>query len=326
VADGAGQNGWAAGAGDATVGEVGETGAIRAFVRMLPASRERLLGPGDDAAVTAAPDGRVVVTSDSLIEGPDFRREFSSPFDLGWKLAAVNLSDVAAMGARPTALIVALAVPPDLPVRALQEIAEGMRAACARLAPDCGVEGGDLATSPVLTAVATAFGSLDGRGPVTRSGARPGDVLALAGELGHAASGLRLLFAGHREATAPDWEARHAIARQLRPEPPIAAGAVAADAGASAMLDLSDGLGVDAARLAAASGVTLDLDPAFADRLDAAEDHALLATFPATATLPSAFLPIGRVLPRAAAPLLLGGAPVTATGWDPFRLAAERLA
>ena len=312
---------WAAAPGEPTIGEVGESAAIRAFTGLLPISDERVLGPGDDAAIIAAPDGRFAVTSDSLIEGPDFRLEFSSPFDLGWKLAAVNLADVAAMGARPTALVVSLAVPPGLPIRALTGIADGLRAACAHLAPGCGIEGGDLATSPVIAAVAAAFGSLDGREPVRRSGARPGDVVALAGELGPAAEGLRLLFAGASASDAGSTELeRYVIGRQLRPEPPVAAGRLAAEAGATSMIDLSDGLALDAARIAEASGVTLDLDAAFARALGDAEDHALLATFPAGAELPAAFLPIGRVVERGAAPLLVAGRPVeSTTGWDPFR-------
>lgn len=341
---GTGRERWTAAPGEPTVREVGEIAAIESFASVLPISAERLVGPGDDAAVIAAPDARVVVTSDSLIEGPDFRLELSSPYDLGWKLAAVNLADVAAMGARPTALIVSLGVPPELPIRALTELATGLRDACLKFAPGCGVEGGDLATSPVITAVAAALGSLDGREPVRRSGARPGDIIAVAGELGSAAEGLRRLFAGERlaaGATAAPSEASsesrsepttespsdRAIRLQLRPEPPVAAGVLAAEAGATSMIDVSDGLALDAARVATASGVTLDLDPAVADVLGAGEDHALLATFPAAAELPHAFIQIGHVRPRGAAALLLDGAPVAAApGWDPFRDAGGALA
>lgn len=326
--EGVGRQRWIAAPDEATVRSVGEVAAIRAFVETLPASAERLLGPGDDAAVIAAPDARYVVTTDSLIEGPDFRLALSSPYDLGWKLAAVNLADVAAMGARPTALVVSLAIPPELPVRALVRLAEGLRDACARLAPGCGVEGGDLATSPVVTAVAAAFGSLDGRAPVTRSGATVGDVVAVAGELGLAAEGLRRLFAGERAGTdETESAAERAIRRQLRPEPPVADGVRAAEAGATAMIDVSDGLALDATRIATASGVSIDLDPSVAGVLGAAEDHALLATFPATARPPRAFVPIGRVVERGAAPLLLDGSPVAAApGWDPFRADGAALA
>lgn len=327
---------WRAAPGEPTVREVGEIAAIQSFASVLPVSAERLLGPGDDAAVVAAPDARVVATSDSLIEGPDFRLELSTPYDLGWKLAAVNLADVAAMGARPTALIVSLGVPPELPVRALTELAEGLRDACLRFAPGCGVEGGDLATSPVITAVAAALGSLDGRAPVRRSGARPGDIVAVAGELGPAADGLRRLFAGERPderpGERPDEQATESLADrsmrlQLRPEPPVAAGVLAAVAGATSMIDVSDGLALDAARVASASGVTFDLDPAVTDVLGAGEDHALLATFPAATELPTAFVHIGWVHPRGAEPLLLDGKPIAAApGWDPFRDAGGALA
>src|SRR5690606_1037800 len=143
-----------------------------------------LVGPGDDAAVLAAPDGRVVASVDTLVHGPDFRLAWSAPYDLGWKAAAVNLADIAAMGARPTALLVALAMPNDTRLSLVEGIARGLRAACAELAPGCAVEGGDLTVSDTLTIAVTALGTLEGRDPVRRSGARPGDVVALAGGAG----------------------------------------------------------------------------------------------------------------------------------------------
>lgn len=312
-------NGWS---GAPTVADVGEQAALAAILPLLPASDDRVLGPGDDAAVVRAAGGIVVVTSDSLVEGPDFRRAWSTPFDLGWKLAAVNLADVAAMGARPTALVVALAVPGDTALAALTGLAEGIAAALAALAPGCGVEGGDLATSPVVTAVATAFGVLDGVAPVRRSGARPGDVLAVSGELGAASRGLRRLFrdavdAGGAPVTDAGLRAAAEVRRQLRPRPPVADGVAAARAGATAMMDVSDGLAIDAARLAAASGVGIEFHDSVAGVLDAAEDHALLAAFPRAVPLPGGFRVIGRVV--AGAGLRLAGRPLDTTGWDPFR-------
>ena len=138
------------------------------------ARRDALVGPGDDAAVLAAPDGRVVATTDTLVHGPDFRLAWSSGFDLGWKAAAVNLADIAAMGARPTALLVALAMPNDTRLSFVEQLADGLRAACDALAPGCAVEGGDLTVSDTLTIAVTALGSLDGRAPVLRCGARAG--------------------------------------------------------------------------------------------------------------------------------------------------------
>ncbi|WP_345802826.1 thiamine-phosphate kinase [Microbacterium sp. AZCO] len=313
------------------VGDLSEGVILRAILdRLGPSSA--LLGPGDDAAVLAAPDGRVVATTDTLVHGPDFRLAWSSAFDLGWKAAAVNLADVAAMGARPTALLVALAMPDDTLLTFVEGLADGLRAACETLVPGCAVEGGDLTVSDTLTIAVTALGSLDGRTPVRRSGARPGDVVAVAGELGRAAHGLALLFGRFRDAAGtpipvdPDVlapEEREALAAQLRPAPPLALGPVAADAGATALMDVSDGLVLDARRMADASGVTIVLDgravgpePA----LSGGEDHALLATFPAEAALPDGFRRIGLVTDRGDLSVLVDdAAPATAGGWDPYR-------
>jgi thiamine-monophosphate kinase len=121
---------WFPADGEPSLAAVGEDAALAAAIPLLPASEYRLLGPGDDAAVIAAPDGRYVVTSDTMIQGPDFRLEWTSPEALGWKLVATNLADVAAMGARPTALTVSLALPGEIRASALPEIATGMRRAC----------------------------------------------------------------------------------------------------------------------------------------------------------------------------------------------------
>ncbi|MDQ1525490.1 MAG: thiamine-monophosphate kinase [Microbacteriaceae bacterium] len=309
-----------------TLGAIGESAALQRIFPRLPAAASALLGPGDDAAVVAAPDGRFVVTTDMMIHGPDFRLAWSSPHDLGWKAAASNLADVAAMGAVPTALVVAIAAPPDSPVSLLEGIADGLRDACAELAPGCGVVGGDLSASTTLSIAVTAFGDLSGRTPVLRSGARVGDVVAVCGVLGDAALALRLLFT---EAVGADGEPSSALAATLRsrtaaqlaPRPPIAAGQVAALAGATAMLDLSDGLAIDAARLARASSVRLDFDSAALGpdpllALGGGEDHSLLASFPASVPLPVGFRRIGVVLDGAG--ISLDGEPYDAGGWDPY--------
>ncbi len=273
----------------------------------------------------AAPDGRYVVTTDMMIHGPDFRLAWSTPHDLGWKAAASNLSDVAAMGAVPTALVVALAAPADSPVSLLDGIADGLRDACEALAPGCGVVGGDLSVSPTLTIAVTAFGDLEGRAPVLRSGARPGNIVAVAGELGAAASALRLLFERAQTDGVPDAaladELRPGTAAQLAPRPPITAGREASLAGATAMLDLSDGLAIDAGRLATASGIRIDFDstllgddPALA--LGGGEDHSLLATFP-PGDLPAAFRRIGVCEPGEG--ISVDGEPHDRAGWDPYR-------
>lgn len=341
---------------DDTLGTLGELAALARIIPVLPESESTVLGPGDDAAVLAAPDGRVVVTTDMMIHGPDFRTAWSTMHDLGFKAAATNLSDVAAMGARPTALVVALAAPADTLVSELEAFADGMRDGCEALAPGCGVIGGDLSVSNTLTIAVTAFGDLDDRDPVTRSGARPGDLVAVSGPLGLAAEGLQLLFErGVDETGAPDataaarLRAEHPLplTAQLTPHPPIADGVAAALGGASAMIDLSDGLALDARRVARASGVSLDLsseqvrEVALSHGLDPAapaslaltggEDHSLLATFPPDAVppldarfgrgLPGGFRIIGRVVAadRHGPALLVDGRVFDERGgWDPF--------
>jgi thiamine-monophosphate kinase len=313
-----------------TLGGIGETATLGRIFPRLPAAASAILGPGDDAAIVTAADGRFVVTTDLMVHGPDFRLAWSTPHDLGWKAAASNLADVAAMGAVPTALVVAIAAPQDSPVSLLEGIADGLRDACEALAPGCGVVGGDLSASPTLTIAVTAFGDLEGRSAVLRSGARPGDVVAVAGVLGEAARSLRLLFAEGVDgdgrpnaALATLLRHRHpdATAAQLAPRPPIRSGRLAALGGATAMLDLSDGLALDAGRIARASGVRIDFDgstlgadPLLA--LDGGEDHSLLATFPIDRDLPSGFRRIGVV--TAGSGVALDGADYSPGGWDPY--------
>lgn len=312
-----------------TLGELGEAALLKRIFPRLPDAAVALVGPGDDAAVLVAPDGRYVVTTDTMVHGPDFRLAWSTPHDLGWKAAATNLSDIAAMGAVPTALVVAVAAPPDTPVALIEGLADGLRDACAELAPGCGVVGGDLSVSATLVIAVTAFGDLQGRDAVLRSGARPGDVVAVSGNLGLAAEGLALLFERAIDADGvPDAERAQglreefpaALAAQLTPRPPLADGIAAAAAGATAMLDLSDGLAIDARRIAHASGVALDLLASAigsATALAGGEDHALLATFPPGIALPGGFRRIGEVRPGAG--LLIDGREYAERGgWDPY--------
>ncbi len=318
----------------ATLADLGEDGVLARILPRLPAGAATLLGPGDDAAVVASPDGRTVISTDVLVEGRHFRREWSTGQDVGWRAAMQNLADIAAMGARPTALVVALVCPLDLPITWLTGLADGLAAACG---PQVGVVGGDLSAGEELVVSVTVLGDLAGAAPVLRSGARPGDLVAHAGIRGRSAAGLAALDAG-REASFPAL-----VEGYLRPVCPLEAGPAAARAGATAMLDLSDGLLRDAGRLARASGVRLDLDePARAFAADLSvlagagrelhadprswvlaggEDHGLLATFPPTAALPEPFRVIGRVLPGADGPAVLVGGrpPLGVVGWDHFR-------
>ncbi|WP_188522780.1 thiamine-phosphate kinase [Isoptericola cucumis] len=337
--------------------DLSETELLDRIFPLLPPGRATLLGPGDDAAVVAAPDGRFVVTTDVLVEDRHFRRRWSSGYDVGVRAAVQNLADVAAMGAVPTALVVSLVVPGTAELSWVTGLARGLAEACAPVGAT--VVGGDLSGGDSLVVAVTAHGDLEGRDPVTRSGARAGDVVAHAGVLGVSAAGLALLDAG---AAAPGAGAPGAggptasfVAGYLRPGSPLAAGPAAASAGATAMLDVSDGLLRDAGRLARASGVVLDLRAAAlgpdlaalapaaralgagADGggdawtgmerawvLSGGEDHGLLATFPPDAPLPAGFRPIGTVRAPDGSPhddvrvTVDGAAPSTGPGWDHF--------
>lgn len=290
---------------------MGEFGLIARILARLAPAASTLLGPGDDAAVVTAPDGRVVASTDLLVEGRHFRRDWSSGYDIGRRAAAQNLADIAAMGAVPTALLVGLACPPDLPVAWAEALADGLRDEA--LLVGAAVVGGDIVGSPVLTLAVTALGDLQGRPPVTRAGARVDDLVVVVGVLGRAAAGLAVLQArepagegsggrpGAAADTDPDEESLVGAFR--RPQPPYGAGPGLADLGATAMIDTSDGLVQDLGHVAAASGVQVLLDTAaleelFApalravrDRLapgasfvlDGGEDHALVATVPPAA-------------------------------------------
>lgn len=312
-----------------TVGELGESQVLERVLHQYRQDHTMVLGPGDDSAVLAF-EGDVVVTTDTMIESNDFRLDWHEPEELGWKLAATNLSDVAAMGAKPTALTIALACPHETPVSLLEGIARGLQRACDELAPGCSIAGGDLAYAPQLVCAVTAMGDVRKGGAITRSGARPGHVVAYAGELGLSRIGLRELFAMGSSARVSH---ARAVQAQLAPTPPIEAALAAGQSGASAMMDVSDGLLLDGARLGRASGVSLDfntemLTTAFGeqdgvavpirDLLESGEDHGFLATFPRADLLPHAFREVGRVTERAGE-VLIDGVPASATGWDPFQ-------
>lgn len=264
------------------------------------------MGIGDDGAVLRTPDGRVVASTDLLVEGWHFRRDWSSATEIGGKAAAQNLADIAAMGAVPTALLIGLATPGDLLVAWAEDVAAGLAAECARVGAS--VAGGDISAGPVVMLAVTALGDLGGLPPVTRSGARPGDVLALAGLVGHSAAGLALLRAGLDQPAS-------LLAAHRWPHPDYAAGPEAARLGATSMIDVSDGLVQDVGHLAEQSRVRIDLESGLLPHDDAlraaaaavgrpdsldwiltgGEDHALAATFPPGAALPGRWAVVGRV-------------------------------
>jgi len=313
---------------------VGEFALIDAVTRGLPATPDVLLGPGDDAAVVAAPDGRVVVTTDVLVETVHFRREWSTAYDVGRKAAAQNLADVAAMGARPTSLVVGLAVPPNLPVSWVTDLGRGLRDEGGRAG--AAVVGGDMTRASQIVVAVTALGDLEGREPVRRSGARPGDLVVVAGRLGRSAAGFALHRVGD-EGLLVAYEPLVALHRV--PDPPYAAGPALARAGAHALIDTSDGLLQDVGHVAEASGVRVELDPdalaadvaALAEcaadlRADpwewvlaGGEDHALAGTVGDECALPPGVRIIGRVVAGQPEVLVRGHRLPAERGWDSYR-------
>ncbi len=313
---------------------LGEFALIDAVVERLGRAgwtADVVLGPGDDAAVLAAPDRQVVVTVDLLVEGVHFRTDWSTGSDVGRKAAAASLSDIAAMGARTTGLVVGLAAPPDLDVGWALAFADGLRDEAARAS--AAVVGGDLTRGPSLVVSVTALGDLGGRTAVRRSGARAGDVVAVCGRLGWAAAGLAVLGRGFRSPRALVEAYRH-------PQPDYTAGPRAAASGATALVDVSDGLIADLGHVSRASGVGIDLDPetfgadtAEGPLADAAaamntdplawvlgggDDHALAGCFPPGVALPDGFRAVGRVA-AGDGEVRWGGRPwAGSAGWDHF--------
>lgn len=292
--------------GPRTLAEVGEFELIAAMTDDLHVPANVTLGVGDDCAVFA-PTGQVAVSTDAMVEDVHFKRAWSGPRDVGRKAVASAVADLEAMGARPVGIVVSLSAPGTTEVDWVVALARGIREECDL----CGAAlvGGDVTRGPVVTVVVTVFGDLEGRTPVVRSGARPGDVVAFIGRLGMAEAGLAVLGRGFRSPGA--------VVRAHRvPEPPYGQGIVAAEAGATAMIDCSDGLLGDLGHVARASGVAIDLDPDAFDVdeaqktvaaaigggdpltyiLTGGDDHALLATFPGPA-VPPGWTVVGRVTP-----------------------------
>ncbi|MFP5415728.1 MAG: thiamine-phosphate kinase [Actinomycetes bacterium] len=299
---------------DGTVAAYGEFGLIDALTEGLSMPAHVTVGPGDDCAVFA-PRGQVVVSTDAMVENVHFKKVWSGPGDVGRKAVAAAVSDVEAMGARPLGLVVSLSVPADTPADWVLEFGRGVRAECEK--SGAALVGGDTARGDHIVVVVTGFGDLEGRTPVLRSGARPGDVVAYAGRLGMAAAGLAVLGRGFRSPGA--------VVRAHRvPEPPYGQGIVAQQSGATAMIDCSDGPLADLGHIARASGVMIDLDSAALEVdeaqktvaaaigggdplnyiLTGGDDHAMLATFPASAGLPPGWTAIGRVLPAEGDPVV----------------------
>ncbi|MDR6325527.1 thiamine-phosphate kinase [Actinoplanes couchii] len=311
-----------------TIAEAGEFGLISRIVSRLGSGENTLIGPGDDAAMVRASDGRVVASTDVLVEGRHFRRDWCGPRDVGHRAAGANLADIAAMGAVPTALLVALCVPAGLDIDWAEGLADGLSAEAGLVGAT--VVGGDTSSSPTLTVAVTALGDLRGLEPVRRGGAHPGDVVALCGRIGYAAAGLTVLSRGFRTP-------KLLVEAYRRPVIPYTAGPQAARLGATAMIDVSDGLLQDLGHIATASRVGIDVrrdafdlpdqmrDAANALGVDpylwllaGGEDHPLAATFPPGVALPPEWRVIGAV--QDGDGVTVDGKPWTGPlGWDHFR-------
>ncbi len=314
--------------------------------RLPEAGRRVVLGSGDDAAVTV-PGGATVTSVDAIVEGVHFRRGETELRTIGRKALATALSDLAAMGAEAGEAYVVLGAPSELGEDDLHALLDGML----ELAQATGtaIAGGDLTRAPVLTLAVTVVGHAPAASDfVTRSGAEPGDLVVLTGEIGAAAAGRLLLEDPSLAAAVAEPVAARLRARQLDPSPRLGSGRALAEAGARAMIDLSDGLAGDAGHLAHASGVALEIDAgslplargvaevaaaAGQDPLQLAvsggEDYELLATLPADAlakavsrmgdAAETTLVPIGEVAPGGEVEIRLpGGGRLEALGYDHF--------
>jgi thiamine-monophosphate kinase len=288
----------------ATLADLGEFGVLDVLTSSFPQSEDVLVGPGDDAAEVRVDGGRALVATDVLVDARHFRRDWATAADIGHRAAAQSLSDVNAMGGRTVAVTVGVAAPAELEMSWLVQLSEGLAEECASVGAS--VVGGDLTRSDVLTISVTAVGTCTGS-PLLRSGARAGDVVAMTGRVGWAAAGLAVLGRGFRSPRA-------VVEAYRRPRVPYGAGADALAAGATSLIDVSDGLLADLSHVARASGVSIDLatssfevdeplqavgaalgvDP-LVFVLTGGDDHPLVGTFPDPTSVPSDWTVIGSV-------------------------------
>jgi len=310
-----------------SVGELGEFALIDAIAaRLAKSSAETVsVGIGDDSAVVSAKGGNVVACLDMLTQGVHFRLDWSEAIDIGRKAAAQNLADIFAMGARPTALLVGLALPPETPVAWVMGLADGLSAEAAEVGVT--VVGGDIVRSSSIVISVTALGELGGAKAILRSGAKPGDTLAIAGRLGFAQAGLLMLSRGFRSP-------RVLVGAHRVPEPPYELAKLATHA--TSMIDISDGLVSDLGHIAQASKVKINIESnkfeipealaaaaaafngdAMEWILSGGEDHAFAATFTTALDVPSGWTIIGSVESGEPA-VTVDGESYSGKGWDHF--------
>lgn len=328
------------------VRDTGEFALIEQLLAVLPEEvrgTDTVFGAGDDCAWWPNSPGTTVVTSDAMVEGVHFRLDWTDWRSLGHKMLAVNLSDLASMGSRPTVAIVTLALTGDELVADLEELYRGAGELAAVY--NVVIAGGDIVSTngPLMLSV-TAMGALDaGQQPMLRSQARPGDLVAVSGTLGASAAGLKLLDQGGSQAAT----AELLIGAHLRPAPRVSLGQVLLDAGVRCCMDMSDGLAGDLPKILQASGVGAEIDidaipvlPAiralFRDTwaqlaLHGGEDYELLFTLPparldevrqSAATSGATLTVIGRITDVASLAWRdASGSPVEVmpTAWDHFR-------
>ncbi|AOZ72830.1 thiamine-phosphate kinase [Boudabousia tangfeifanii] len=322
--------------------ELDENQLLQALSPYFRHNQETLVGVGDDCALIAAPDSQYVVSTDMIIGEQDFKADWSRPWQIGRRLAMQNLADIAAMGARPTALVLSLALPNELELDWLKSFYQGLDSAAKQVGAV--IVGGDLSRFHTLILNATVMGSLDGTNACTRDGGEPGDLVAVAGHLGFSYAGLDLCRQGYAQDLSALPAALRPLAAQCRDifksaEPPLAQGPRAAKAGAKALIDTSDGLLVDLTRIAKASQVSIELSIQALDQamaplrpladflgkdakewvLYGGEDHALAGLFPPDATVPKGFQLWGKTLAGSPGTITLAGTKVASQNrWDHF--------
>ncbi len=328
-----------------SIGELGESGVLALiFARLAegaPDPSPLLVGPGDDTAYLRVSGAGMLATTDTMVRGQDWLDHWSSGADVGAKVVVQNLADIAAMGGVPAALLVTLVAPVSTPTQWVVDLIDGIAATAH--AAGVSVAGGDLSSSQDQVSVSvTAMGVIgeDSTGPVLRSGAEPGQVLAVSGPLGRSAAGLEVLRRGDEGCFPSERDARVCsqwVGYHCRPDPDLTQGPIAAAAGATSLIDISDGLVRDANRLARASDVRVDVDSAVLDQwvgpiadvlgADSAgscvrsggEEHVLLGTF-ARKNVPPGWFTLGDVshADESGAGTFEAGQRLTGGGWDHF--------